>query len=110
MRSMLFALGVVVIATAATLWLVRVHPAAADDLAAQHTPEVFVLDGGHVLRYRGRIDDAYYARLKKNLQITNHDLHQSLTEMLASKAVSTPATLPMGCPINRVVASPLPNP
>ena len=75
--------------------------AAADALAAQHTPEVFVLDGDYVLRYRGRIDDAYYARLKKKPQITQLDLRQTLTEMLAGKEVSTPATVAIGCPIHR---------
>jgi peroxiredoxin len=37
---------------------------AVDALKAEFTPEVFVLDGNHVLRYRGRIDNSYYARLK----------------------------------------------
>ena len=41
------------------------HRAAADALHAEVTPEAFVLDDGFVLRYRGRIDDGYYARLKK---------------------------------------------
>src|SRR5437899_3246284 len=36
---------------------------AADAVKAELTPEVFVLDGNHVLRYRGRIDNGYYARL-----------------------------------------------
>src|SRR5260370_3350771 len=37
----------------------------ADQFGAQRTPEVFVLDSGCVLRYRGRVDDHYgigYAR------------------------------------------------
>src|SRR5262249_26122550 len=40
--------------------------AAADAVKAEITPEAFVLDGDFVLRYRGRIDNSYYARLKKN--------------------------------------------
>jgi hypothetical protein len=28
-----------------------------DALGARRTPEAFLLDGKHVLRYRGRIDD-----------------------------------------------------
>jgi peroxiredoxin len=79
--------------------------AVADALAAQHTPEAFVLDGNHVLRYRGRIDDSYYARLKQNRQITKHDLREALGEILAGKEISTPATFSVGCPINRTVAA-----
>ncbi|HYV38416.1 MAG TPA: redoxin domain-containing protein [Gemmataceae bacterium] len=79
--------------------------AGADALAATHTPEVFVLDGDYVLRYRGRIDDAYYARLKKNLEVTQYDLRQALEEMISGRPVSTAATAPIGCPISRVVTA-----
>jgi len=48
--------------------------AAVEALKAEATPEAFVLDHNFVLRYRGRIDDAYSARLKKNPKITSHDL------------------------------------
>src|SRR5438132_8199012 len=44
------------------------------------------------LRYRGRIDNSYAARLRKNRQTTSHDLRQALDELLAGKPVSTPAT------------------
>src|SRR4051812_41850767 len=37
--------------------------AAVDALKAKTTPEAFVLDRHHILRYRGRIDDGYLARL-----------------------------------------------
>ena len=40
--------------------------AAVEALKAEITPEAFVLDHNFVLRYRGRIDDGYSARLKKN--------------------------------------------
>ncbi len=79
--------------------------AAAEALAAKHTPEVFVLDGGYVLRYRGRIDDGYYARLKQNRQITKHDLRDALAEVLEGKKVSTPATAAIGCPITRTTVA-----
>jgi peroxiredoxin len=68
-------------------------------LKAEITPEAFVLDHNFVLRYRGRIDDAYSARLKKNLKITSHDLQQALDELLAGKAVSIPLTRAVGCPV-----------
>lgn len=75
--------------------------AAADALAAGHTPEAFVLDAQQVLRYRGRIDDLYEARLKKRNTITRSDLKAALDELLARKDVSVPATRPIGCPIMR---------
>ncbi len=50
--------------------------AAVETLKAEITPEAFVLDHNFVLRYRGRIDDGYTARLKKNLQIKHHDLQR----------------------------------
>jgi mono/diheme cytochrome c family protein/peroxiredoxin len=75
--------------------------AAADALAAGHTPEAFLLDSQLVLRYRGRIDDLYEARLKKRNTITRNDLKEALEEMLAGKDVGTPATQPIGCPILR---------
>jgi len=77
-----------------------------DGLAAGHlkatvTPEAFVLDHNYVLRYRGRIDDSYAARLKKNAQTTRHDLRQALEELLANKDVSAPVTRAIGCPVLR---------
>jgi len=74
---------------------------AADALKADVTPEVFVLDHNFVLRYRGRIDNAYAARLKRNTQTTEHDLKRSLDELLAGKDVSVPASKAVGCPIPR---------
>jgi peroxiredoxin len=66
---------------------------------AEKTPEAFVLDHNFVLRYRGRIDDGYAARLKKNLQIKSHDLEAALDEVLGGKAVSKPITEVVGCAI-----------
>ncbi|HEV3203161.1 MAG TPA: redoxin domain-containing protein [Gemmataceae bacterium] len=70
---------------------------------AEITPEAFVLDRHFILRYRGRIDNGYAARLKKNYKVTRHDLQQALDEVLANKPVSEPATLAIGCPIPRDV-------
>jgi mono/diheme cytochrome c family protein len=75
--------------------------AAADALKAATTPEVFVLDRHSMLRYRGRIDNGYYARLKKNPQVTSHDLKNALDDMLAGRPVRLPATPSVGCPIVR---------
>jgi mono/diheme cytochrome c family protein len=66
---------------------------------AAFTPEAFVLDGSFTLRYRGRIDNGYAARLKKNQQITRQDLRDALEAVVAGKTVETASTLPVGCPI-----------
>jgi peroxiredoxin len=79
--------------------------AAADALKAGITPEVFVLDSGHVLRYRGRIDDGYYARLKKNQQVMRQDLRQVLSEMVTGRPLSVTATEAIGCSIQRDAAA-----
>ena len=70
-------------------------------LKAETTPECFVLDGGYTLRYRGRIDDSYYERLKKHPRATRQDLRQVLGELLSGRPVSVPATRAVGCPITR---------
>src|SRR5439155_4395904 len=75
--------------------------AAVDALKAATTPEVFVLDRHSILRYRGRIDNGYYARLKKNPQVTSHDLKNALDDLLAGRPVREPATPSVGCPIVR---------
>jgi peroxiredoxin len=75
--------------------------AAARAFQAEVTPEVFVLDEQFHLRYRGRIDDSFAARLKKNSRIRREDLRRALDEVLAGKRVSRPATKAVGCPIPR---------
>jgi peroxiredoxin/mono/diheme cytochrome c family protein len=79
---------------------------AADALKAEITPEAFVLDGQfYQLRYRGRIDNSYAARLKKNTQTTKFDLKQALDELLAGKDIGTPVTEAVGCSIVRETKS-----
>ena len=77
--------------------------AAVQALAPTHTPEIFLLDGDFVLRYRGRIDNAFYARLKMNQSVTQYDFRQALGELMSGRPISTPATVPIGCPIPREV-------
>jgi peroxiredoxin len=84
--------------------------AASDTFKAEITPESFVLDGQYQLRYRGRIDDSYAARLKKNNKTTKHELKQALDEMLAGKDVSEPITQAVGCSIVRDRPVTLPSP
>ena len=75
--------------------------AAADALKATTVPEAFVLDHNRVLRYRGRIDNGYAARLRKNNAVTAHDLKDALDALLAGRDVPTPVTRPVGCPIGK---------
>jgi len=77
----------------------------ADQLGAVRTPEVFLLDKDHVVRYWGRIDDQYgfktgagYVRPK----LRNRYLADAMTEMLAGKPVSAPVIEAHGCFIGRV--------
>jgi peroxiredoxin len=74
---------------------------AADAFKATASPEAFVLDHNFVLRYRGRIDDGWAARLKRNPRPRRADLKLALDELLAGKDVSVPATRAVGCPIAR---------
>lgn len=72
---------------------------AAQQFGAQTMPEAFVLDGTFTVRYQGRIDDSYYARLKKKNQVPRQDLALALGEVLSGKAVSVAETKAIGCPI-----------
>jgi peroxiredoxin/mono/diheme cytochrome c family protein len=72
----------------------------ADAFGACRTPEAFLLDAKHVIRYHGRIDDQYgvgYQREKP----TRRDLQAALDELLAVKPIRTPTTEVSGCLITR---------
>lgn len=71
----------------------------ADSFKAKTTPEAFVLDHNQVMRYRGRIDNMFSDRLKRNPSVTDHDLKNALEDVLAGKPVRTPVTKAVGCPI-----------
>lgn len=81
--------------------------ALASALKATTTPEAFVLDAGHTLRYRGRIDDGYTARLKKSLTVKTADLRDAIDDVLAGTPVRVPVTKAVGCAI---VTAPPPAP
>ncbi len=77
----------------------------ADRVGAIRTPEVFVLDRDRVVRYWGRIDDQFgqktgsgYAKPK----LSERNLADALTEVLAGKPVSRPVVKADGCFIGRV--------
>lgn len=75
--------------------------AAADALAATHTPSVYVFDSKGVLHYSGLIDNRYAARLKENQRTTAHYLRDALEAVLASQTVKLATTKPIGCHIVR---------
>jgi len=75
--------------------------ALADGLGARVTPEVFVLDGGRVVRYRGRVDDSYESRTQKRPAPRSRDLEVALEAVLAGKPVSQAVTPAFGCSIAR---------
>lgn len=80
--------------------------AAADAFKASTTPEAFVLDHNAVMRYRGRIDNAYHARLKRNPQVTEFDLKNAIEAVIAGKDVAVPATVAVGCHVLTKEAKP----
>ena len=73
----------------------------ADQLGAERTPEIFLLDAERNVRYRGRIDDQYgvgYSRRSPSVSF----LENAIDELLAGKEVSTPTTETVGCHIGRI--------
>ena len=73
----------------------------ADQLHAQRTPEVFVLDQQRKLRYAGRIDDQYSVGISRD-RPRQHDLRDALEDLLAGKPVRRPYTAAVGCYIGRL--------
>ncbi|MFO0946903.1 MAG: redoxin domain-containing protein [Planctomycetota bacterium] len=73
----------------------------ADRFGARRTPEVFVLDANHVIRYGGRVDDQYGIGIQKP-KPTRQDLVSAVEEVLEGKAVSRPTTDVAGCFIGKV--------
>ncbi len=73
----------------------------ADQLGAERTPEVFVLDRHRVIRYRGRIDDQYGVGYQRAEAVRSH-LSAAIDEVLADETVSRPFVEAVGCIIGRV--------
>jgi peroxiredoxin len=73
----------------------------ADRLGVERTPEVFVLDAGRVVRYRGRVDDQFGFGVHRPAP-TRRDLADALEDLLAGRPVATMRTEPVGCRIGRV--------
>jgi peroxiredoxin/mono/diheme cytochrome c family protein len=73
----------------------------ADQVGAQVTPEAFVFDSQRKIRYCGRIDDLYAARLQKRSAARSNDLQKAIDAVLAGKPVPDPVTEALGCMIVR---------
>jgi peroxiredoxin len=72
----------------------------ADHFRARRTPEAFVLDAGHVVRYHGRVNDQFGIGFQRP-QPTRRDLQVALDEVLAGKVVSVAETTVAGCLLAR---------
>jgi redoxin len=65
--------------------------------AATITPEAAVVDRTGVVRYRGRVDDAYVDLNRRRAAPAVHDLSDALDAVLAGRAVARPAAPALGC-------------
>ena len=69
----------------------------ADQLGAEHTPEVFFLDAGNKLVYHGRIDNN-----RDRGMVSKSELKDALDAVLTGKPVAVTETAAVGCSIKRV--------
>ncbi|MDA0303789.1 MAG: redoxin domain-containing protein [Bacteroidetes bacterium] len=73
----------------------------ADALGASWTPEVFVLDSLGTIRYRGRINDLYFALGKHRNTPRGHDLRDAVEALLEGGTPVVSNTDVIGCPIEK---------
>jgi hypothetical protein len=66
--------------------------------SAKTTPHMFVIDPKGTVVYNGAIDDKPTADPSDISSATNY-VTAALTEVIAGKPVSTPATKPYGCSV-----------
>ncbi len=64
---------------------------------ATRVPEAAVFDAAGELVYRGRIDNAFADFGKRRRHVTEHDLHDAITAVLAGRPVANPRTDALGC-------------
>lgn len=75
-----------------------VNNVVADQLDANHTPEIYVVHPKTMeVLYHGRIDDS-----QREAKITSRDLRTALDEILSGKQVTSKETKAFGCSIKRV--------
>jgi thiol-disulfide isomerase/thioredoxin len=77
----------------------------ADSLGVTRVPAVAVLDGKHVLRYRGRINDRYGVASRR-AKASREDLLLAIDEVLAGKTVSVAEIEADGCLLDRATVRP----
>jgi len=65
---------------------------------ATNTPQLFVIDAGGILRYKGAIDSIASAD-KEDLAKATQYVPQALAELKAGKPVSVPVSQPYGCSV-----------
>src|SRR3954451_3414485 len=73
--------------------------ALATRIGASVTPEAVVLDDRGRVRYRGRIDDQFAARQKRNATPGTHELRDAIAAVLAGREVTRPYVEAVGCPL-----------
>ncbi len=71
----------------------------AKQLGATVTPEAFVIDADHRIRYYGRIDDQFAGRRQPNANPETHEVKDAIDALLASREVKIPHVKAVGCPI-----------
>jgi len=71
--------------------------AVASRAKATITPQAVVVDRRGVIRYSGRIDNAFADFGKLRQQVTSHDLREALDALLAGRPIRTPQTEALGC-------------
>lgn len=62
---------------------------------AECTPETFLLDGTHLLRYNGRIDNNW----QDPTAVTSNDLRDAINALLAGKEIPNPVSQAVGCSV-----------
>jgi len=70
--------------------------------AAKVTPEAFVYDASKKLRYRGRIDDQFAARGKRNARPQAHELQDAILAVREGRDVAADRVDAVGCPVPRL--------
>ena len=75
-------------------------------LGVKVTPEVVVLDDAGKVRYRGRIDDQYAARQKRNAVKRTDELKDALAAVLKGGVVAVAHAEAVGCPLPKPADAP----
>src|ERR1051326_2775740 len=73
----------------------------ADFLKASVTPEVFLVDKGGFVQYKGRIDNWAYDIGRKRPSATEHDLADALEAFVHAREIRAKETQAIGCIIER---------